>query len=89
MKKKYIDQYYGTANNIKLTYPIIDLTIEAPFGTYFYLNGNTAFPIYIKQNEIFKLNVENYTEITSINFGNNLENKIIIDYIYLKEESPA
>ena len=79
----YFNQYY----------PIIQLGIQAPPGTKFYLN-NGADPIIVGQTGLFDLDLTNIASITALHFDTASLNRIktndgnilIIDMLYFHTE---
>ncbi len=94
---KLIKQYLLNSTNvgepkISFEYPILQLGIQGPPGTEFYLNGSNE-PIKIGASGIFDLDIKNNARITELTFNSSSLSKItndgqyiIVDIIYEGEE---
>lgn len=86
-----LNQLTGADENSPLNNKnILQLGIQAPSGVRFWLNGDTENSgIVINSTNIYELNVDGMTIITSVNFDRNTINtatKLIIDIVYEAEE---
>lgn len=68
------------------SYPITEITIQAPRGTQVFINCNTT-PITLGTNQLYSLNVDGVAVITSVKFSLETISKIknstvVIDYTY-------
>ena len=87
------DSFLINSDSFLAYYPIIQLGVQAPPGTKFYINDN-ADPVIVGQTGLFDLDLTNSATISALRFDNesiqrimaNDSNILIIDMLYLQEE---